>query len=332
MSSHRLCVAPMMAYTDRHCRYLHRLLAPSARLYTEMVTADALLHGGVGTRLAFDGAERPVACQLGGGEPGALAQAARLAAQAGFDEVNLNVGCPSERVRNRAIGACLMREPRRVADCVAAMRAAVDVPITVKCRVGAVERAEKAGDQAGDYERLRDFVGTVADAGARVFIVHGRKAVLRGLTPAQNRSVPPLRPRWVRRLKRDFPKLRVVYNGGVRDATAATDCLRWADGVMVGRAAYRNPLWFARLAGELLGDPPTTAEQIFSAYLPYVERQLRAGLPLHAMSRHLHGLFSGRPGARRYRQYLAEHDRLPGAGVDTLRAGRALVRTPQGAC
>ena len=327
-SSHRLCVAPMMAYTDRHCRFLHRLLAPSTRLYTEMITSDALLHGGVDTRtrLALDAAEHPVACQLGGSEPKALARAARMAAQAGFDEVNLNVGCPSERVRKGAIGACLMLTPRVVADCVAAMHAAVDAPITVKCRIGAVERAADAADQHGDYERLRDFVGVVAPAGARLFIVHGRKAVLSGLTPAQNRAVPPLRPHWVRRLKGDFPNLGVVYNGGVRDAATAKDCLRWADGVMIGRAAYQNPLWFSRLASELLGDPPVTADQVFNAYLPYVERQLRDSLPLHAMSRHLHGLFSGQPGARRYRRFLAESDRLPGAGVDVLRAGRKLVR------
>ena len=328
--SHMLCVAPMMAYTDRHCRYLHRLLAPGARLYTEMVTTDTLLHGDAARRLRFHEAEHPLALQVGGGDPRALAKTVAMAADAGFDEVNLNVGCPSERVRSGGIGACLMREPSRVADCVTAMRDAAHLPITVKCRLGVAETAQQAAAPADDYAPLRDFVGRVGAAGVHVFIVHARKAVLRGLTPAQNRNVPPLRPRLVERLKRDFPHLAIVYNGGVRDTAAAHDHLRWADGVMIGRAAYRNPVWLSRLAAELFGDPARDADEAFDAYLPYVAAQLEAGERLHAMSRHLHGLFNGRPGARRYRQLLAERDNAAGAGAEVLVAARALLAKPAG--
>ena len=323
--THVLCVAPMMAYTDRHCRYLHRLLAPKARLYTEMVSTDALLHGDAARRLRFDPAEHPVAFQVGGGVPRDLARATALAAAAGFDEVNLNVGCPSERVRKGAIGACLMRAPGRVADCVAAMSDAADVLVTVKCRLGVADNAPQAAVCADDYGFLRDFVGEVAGAGVGVFIVHARKAVLRGLTPAQNRNVPPLRPALVERLKRDFPQLAIVYNGGVRDTAAAHRHLRWADGVMIGRGAYHNPVWLSRLAGELQGGKPLQADQAFDAYLPYVARQIDAGERLHAMSRHLHGLFNGRRGARRYRRRLSERDNRPDAGLEVLRSSRALL-------
>lgn len=325
--SHVLCVAPMMAYTDRHCRYLHRLLAPKARLYTEMVSTDALLHGDAARRLRFDGAEHPVAFQVGGGVARDLARATALAGAAGFDEVNLNVGCPSERVRKGAIGACLMRQPGRVADCVAAMRDAADAVVTVKCRLGVAETAPQAAAGEDDYGFLRDFVGAVAAAGVNVFIVHARKAVLRGLTPAQNRNVPPLRPALVERLKRDFPQLLIVYNGGVRDTAMAHHHLRWADGVMIGRGAYQNPVWLSRLASELQGGEPLGADQAFEAYLPYVARQIDAGERLHAMSRHLHGLFNGRPGARRYRRRLAETDNRPEAGLDVLHTSRALLKS-----
>lgn len=327
--SHRLCVAPMMAYTDRHCRQLHRLLAPKARLYTEMVTTDALLRGDAAGRLRFDAAQHPVALQLGGSDLRALARAAKMGQDAGFDEVNLNVGCPSERVRKGAIGACLMRQPTRVADCVAAMRDAADVPVTVKCRLGVAGTTAEAGANMEDYGFLRDFVGRVAGAGARVFMVHARKAVLGGLTPAQNRNVPPLRPALVERLKRDFAALTIVYNGGVRDTATAQGHLRWADGVMVGRGAYQNPVWLSRLAAALFGDHPRDADDAFDAYLPYVASQLRAGERLHAVSRHLHGLFNGRPGARRFRRHLAEHDNAPAAGLEVLRAARALVGEPR---
>ena len=327
--AHRLCVAPMMAYTDRHCRFLHRLLAPSARLYTEMLSVDALLRGDAGRRLRFDEGEHPVACQLGGSDPGDLARAARLAARAGFDEVNLNVGCPSERVQKGAIGACLMRAPERVADCVAAIRDGVSAPVTVKCRIGVSDDVPAAMTDAGDdYGFLRDFVGRVAAAGVKVFIVHARKAVLSGLTTAQNRAVPPLRPSLVERLKRDFPHLVIVYNGGVRDTATARQRLRRTDGLMIGRGAYQNPVWFGRLAALVLGDPAPSAAAAFDAYCRYAERQLANGTGLVAMSRHLHGLFNGCPGARRYRRFLAEHSHRPGAGLDVLIAAKALVEAP----
>ncbi len=307
---YRLCVAPMMTWTDRHCRVLHRLLAPSARLYTEMISTDALLFGDSRRLLAFDTAEHPLGLQLGGSDPGDLASAARLAAKAGFDELNLNVGCPSERVQRGAIGACLMREPKRVAAAVAAMGDAVSIPVTVKCRLGI--------DDRDDYGFLRDFVGVVANAGVRVFIVHARKAMLKGLTPAQNREVPPLRPERVQRLARDFPNLTVVMNGGIRDSATAHQHLSWADGVMIGRGAYRNPPWLSQLNSELFGDRPLNSEQAFHAYLPYLERHLGAGARLHDMTRHMLTLFNGMAGARRFRRYLAEHDRESGAGIEVL--------------
>ena len=328
--TYQLCVAPMMAWTDRHCRFLHRLVAPSARLYTEMATTDALLRGSSQRALRFSAEERPLALQVGGNEPTDLARAARLAAGAGFDEVNLNVGCPSTRVRKGGIGACLMREPARVADGVAAMRDAVALPVTVKCRIGLADRANARNGAADgpDYGFLRDFVGTVATAGVQVFIVHARKAVLDGLTPAQNRSVPPLRPELVARLKRDFPQLTVVMNGGILRCQEARDYLSWADGVMLGRAAYHNPIMLSRLNSELFGEPPLTAWTAFAAYLPYVEAELRRGTKLHDMTRHLMSLFNGLPGARRYRRFLSDYDRRPGAGVETLRSAAALVAAP----
>lgn len=326
--SHRLCVAPMMAWTDRHCRYLHRLVAPEARLYTEMVSTDALLHGDAKRLLAFSAEEHPLALQLGGGDPRDLAKAAGLAARAGFDEVNLNVGCPSERVRKGAIGVCLMREPQRVAACVAAMGAAVALPITVKCRLGLVERLN-AGRQVGcddaDYGFLRDFVGEVAEAGVRMFIVHMRTAVLNGLTPAQNRAVPPLRPQLAQRLKRDFPQLAVIANGGIRDFETVTAYLGWADGVMIGRAAYKNPLWLSEVYARLFGGTRMSAGEAIDAYLPYAQRALLEGARLGDMTRHLLTLCNGLRGARRYRQHLSERARLPDAGLGVLREAAGLV-------
>ena len=316
----------MMAWTDRHCRRLHRLLAPSARLYTEMVSTDALLFGNAKRRLAFSAAEHPVALQLGGSDPKALAHSARLGAGAGFDEVNLNVGCPSERVQKGAIGACLMLTPDIVATGVAAMRDAVTLPVTVKCRIGVADSTTARSSTDEDYGLLRDFVGRVAEAGARVFIVHARKAVLKGLTPAQNRNVPPLKVELVRRLAQEFPHLRMIVNGGIRDSQTARAHLTWAHGVMIGRGAYRNPLWLSQLDAELFGNRPLPAAAALDAYLPYIETQLRAGTPLHAMTRHMLSLFNGFPGARRFRRHLTEHDRAPDAGVDVLLAAAQWVR------
>lgn len=327
MPSFGLCVAPMMAYTDRHCRVLHRLLAPAARLYTEMVSVDALLHGNREQLLSFSAMEHPVALQLGGSDVRDLARAARLGAEAGFDEVNLNVGCPSSRVQKGAFGACLMRRPGHVATAVAAMRDAATVPITVKCRLG-VEQSARDGMRttARDYETLRDFVDRATEAGAAGFIVHARKAVLDGLTPAQNRSVPPLEPDIVKRLKADCPHVLVVYNGGLRDSATVRERLTWADGVMIGRGAYQNPRWLARLHAELFAAPATDVGKALGGYLAYVDSQLRRGVPLHRMSRHMLTLFNGMAGARRYRQHLTTHDRRPNAGIDVIRAAIAHVR------
>ena len=324
---YRLCIAPMMAWTDRHCRFLHRLLAPSARLYTEMVNVDALLRGNRERALTFRDEEHPVALQIGGSDASDLAHAARLAANAGFDEVNLNVGCPSSRVQKGAFGACLMRFPDRVATLVSAMRDSVTIPVTVKCRLG-IEESVPSGlprDNALDYAVLSDFVGQVADAGATVFVIHARKAVLNGLTPAQNRSVPPLQPECVERLKRDFPHLTVIYNGGVRDTTTAKRHLAWADGVMVGRGAYQNPRWLSRLHADLFAQPAVDLRTALGDYLAYVDDQCHAGIPLHSMTRHMLTLFNGIAGARRYRQHLTEYDRRPNAGVEVIHAAMSHV-------
>ena len=317
--THLLCVAPMMAWTDRHCRAFHRVLAPHARLYTEMVTADAVLHGPTERLLAFDPSEHPVALQLGGSEPWALARCARLAQERGFDEVNLNVGCPSPRVQRGAFGACLMLEPGRVAACLAAMRDACALPVTVKCRLGV--------DDHDDYPFLRDFVGTCADAGVTTFAVHARIAALDGLTPAQNRTVPPLHHGRVRRLKREFPRLTVVLNGGIRDTGVAIEALAWADGVMVGRGAYRNPWWLARLEQRLFGtDLPDGPHAVLERYIAdYVGCALADGVRLHDIARHLLGLFNGTPGARAWRRHLSEEARRPGAGVEVLEGAANLL-------
>ena len=320
---YRLCVAPMMAWTDRHCRYLHRLLAPAARLYTEMLSTDALLHGDACRLLAFDPREHPVAAQLGGNDPTDLARAAKLVESAGFDEVNLNVGCPSERVQKGAIGACLMREPDRVAAGVAAMLDATTAPVTVKCRIGVADSIAEA--RADGFGALCDFVGRVADAGVRVFIVHARLAILSGLTPAQNRSVPPLRTDLVERLARAFPHLTVVVNGGVRTAESAKTHLAWAAGVMIGRKAYQDPVWLSRLHAELVGGKPLCAEEAFRAYLPYVERQLGEGARLRDMTRHMLTLFNGMRGARAYRRLLSTSQNDSRAGLAELLTAAASV-------
>lgn len=322
-AAHRLCVAPMMAWTDRHCRFLHRLLAPSARLYTEMLSTDALLHGDAERLLAFDPAEHPVAAQIGGSDPADLARAARLVERAGFDEVNLNVGCPSARVQKGGIGACLMRHPRLVATGVAAMRAAVTIPVTVKCRIGVTDTVVE--DPGDDFGRLRDFVGEVAQAGVRVFMVHARKAVLKGLSPAQNRCVPALKPELVERLAREMPHLAVVVNGGIRDVETACGYLDWAAGIMVGRKAYQDPVWLSRLDADLFGTTSKTGEEVFDAYLPYVTRRLGEDVPLRDMTRHMLTLFNGRRGARAYRRHLSTHQGDCHADIDSLLGAARLV-------
>lgn len=302
----RLSVAPMMDWTDRHCRYFHRLLSRRTRLYTEMVTTGALLHGDVPRHLDFDASEHPVALQLGGSEPADLAAAARLGAQWGYDEINLNCGCPSERVQRGAFGACLMAEPRLVADCVKAMVDVVDVPVTVKHRIGI--------DKVESYEFVRDFVGTVAEAGCKVFTVHARNAWLKGLSPKENREVPPLRYELVHRLKREFPHLVIAINGGIKEDATVQEQLQALDGVMVGREAYHHPWWLARWDALYYGDAPSTLrrEEVEEAMVRYMEREHAArGTPWHSIARHIMGLYNGLPGARRWRQVWSDH-RLKG--------------------
>jgi tRNA-dihydrouridine synthase A len=307
--SHRLCVAPMMDWTDRHCRYFLRLISRHARLYTEMVTSGALLHGDVAYHLAFDPAEHPVALQLGGSDPALLATCAKLGERYGYDEINLNCGCPSERVQTGSFGACLMAEPALVADCVKAMRDAVALPVTVKHRIGL--------DAGEDYGFVRDFVGTVAAAGCEVFIVHARNAVLQGLSPKENREVPPLRYEVVRRLKADFPALTIVLNGGIKDWDTIERELAHVDGVMLGRLAYHDPYFLAQVDWRAFGDdaPTRSRAEVLHALLPYASAQVARGVPLRAIARHVLGLYHGRSGGRRFRQILSDAAKLSGADL-----------------
>ena len=299
----QLCVAPMMDWTDRHCRYFHRLLAPSALLYSEMVTSGALLHGDLGRLLAYNVEEHPLALQLGGSEPRDLARCARVAAEWGYDEVNLNVGCPSDRVQRGRFGACLMLEPTLVRDCVAAMRDAVGIPVTVKTRLGV--------DEHDSYSWFRDFVGCVAQSGCEVFIVHARKAWLAGLSPRQNREVPDLRHDRVYRLKREFPGLTVVLNGGIAGTREAEEHLQVLDGVMLGRAAYHHPWLLSELQGRLFGSPGLASrEQVVGMLTEYIAKQQDAGVPVKRISRHVLGLYQGMPGARAWRRYISQHAHL----------------------
>lgn len=322
----RISVAPMMDWTDRHCRYFLRGLSPDVLLYTEMITAAAILRGDHERLLAFDTEEHPVALQLGGSEPADLAAAARAGEAAGYDEINLNCGCPSDRVASGAFGACLMREPTLVADCVAAMRAAVRLPVTVKMRIGVLQAGAGAARGAvaefsdGDFESLCNFVRAVSEAGCVAAIVHARKAVLGGLSPKDNREVPPLRYDIVRRLKTVFPALPVVVNGGLRDAHAVFDALTWCDGVMLGREAYHRPFVLAEMQQRLYphSGPPPTRAALLERMRRYAVRELAAGGRLAPITRHMLGLYAGEPGAREFRRILSEGARQAGAGPDLL--------------
>ncbi|HSD16239.1 MAG TPA: tRNA dihydrouridine(20/20a) synthase DusA [Thermomonas sp.] len=314
----RLSVAPMMDWTDSHCRAFHRVLAPHARLYSEMVHANAVIHGDRARLLAMDPSEHPVALQLGGSEPGLLAQAARIGVDAGFDEVNLNCGCPSDRVQAGRFGACLMREPALVADSVAAMIAAVPgVPVTVKCRLGV--------DDDHEWERFVAFIDAIAGAGCTTFVVHARNAWLKGLSPKENREVPPLRYDWAYRLKQQRPTLQVIVNGGVADAAEATAHLAHVDGAMLGRAAYHTPYLLHQLEAAWFGGVAMSRGDLLQAYRPYVEAQLERGVLLKHIVRHVLGLFAGRPGGRAFRQVLSEGAHKPGA--DWSLVERALAPT-----
>ncbi len=302
----------MMDWTDRHCRFFLRQISRHVRLYTEMVTAPALVHGDVPRHLDFDPAEHPVALQLGGSDPAQLAHAARLGERWGYDEINLNCGCPSERVQTGSFGACLMREPTLVADCVRAMRDAVALPVTVKHRIGL--------DMDEEFGFVRDFVGIVADAGCGVFIVHARNAVLKGLSPKENREVPRLRYDVVHRLKREFPALTIVLNGGLATWPAIERELAHVDGVMLGRTAYHDPMVLAPVDWRIAGDasPLPTRAGVLRAMMPYVAAQRARGVPLRSIARHMLGLYHGMPGGRRFRQLLSDAARLKDAGPELL--------------
>lgn len=317
MPSHRFCVAPMMDWTDSRCRTFHRQLTRRALLYTEMLTSWALLNGDSQRLLKYASAEHPLALQLGGCEPAALAQCARMAEDAGYAEVNLNVGCPSDRVQAARFGACLMAEPLLVADCVAAMRAAVRIPVTVKCRIGIDDQDDDAG--------LSHFVQQVQSAGCATFIVHARKAWLKGLSPKENREIPPLRYERVYRLKQEFPQLEIILNGGIQSLDEAEHHLQHVDGVMMGRAAYQTPWVLADVDRRLFGatNPLSNREDAVHAMLPFIVSEMAAGVPLRSITRHMLGLWQGMPGARSWRRTLSESRK---DALETVHAALACVR------
>jgi len=311
----------MMDWTDRHCRYLHRLMTRRARLYTEMLTTGAVIHGDRARLMGFDAFEHPLAFQLGGSEPRDLAESARIAQSFGYDEINLNVGCPSDRVQNGAFGACLMLRPTLVADCVRAMKDAVSAPVTVKCRIGVDDQEPRAA--------LFDIAEKVFDAGADALVVHARKAWLKGLSPKENRDIPPLDYALVHELKRAFPGALIAINGGLATIEAMREQLGFVDGVMVGRAAYHDPALLLRVDAELFGEAAAPLKDCFDvveAFLPYIEAQLAQGERLSAMTRHMLGLFAGMPGARGFRRRLTAEAARPGAGVELVLAAADEVR------
>jgi tRNA-dihydrouridine synthase A len=326
----RISVAPMMDWTDRHCRYFLRGFSPHALLYTEMITSAAIVRGDRARLLEFDPEEHPVALQLGGSDPRELALAAKAGEEAGYDEINLNCGCPSDRVASGSFGACLMLDPDRVAECVAAMRAAVSLPVTVKMRVGVVQsgagarvvmREAVARFDEADEEALHTFVRKVRDAGCRVAIIHARKAVLGGLSPKDNREIPPLRFDVVKRVKQAFPQLPVVVNGGIREPSAALEVLAWCEGVMLGREAYHRPFILRELEHALYSGAQlqTSREDMLERMARYSQRELARGVRLSSITRHMLGLYGGQPGAREYRRFLSESSRTPDAGPDVIR-------------
>ena len=317
-SSHRFCTAPLMDWSDRHCRYMWRLLTKNAVLYSEMVTTGAILFGDQPQHLDFNAEEQPVALQLGGSNPGDLARCARIAEEWGYSEVNLNCGCPSDRVQSGRFGACLMAEPDLVAECLSAMRAAVSIPVTVKHRIGI--------DDMEDYAGLTRFVETQANAGIHTFIVHARKAWLNGLSPKENREIPPLNYDMVYQLKRDYPQLEIVLNGGINSIEECRQHLEQLDGVMLGRAAYQTPALLAEVDSALFGGAPgPTPAQVVEQMLPYIERELSRGGRLNYISRHMLGLFQGVPGARRFRRHLSENAHKDGAGPEVMEQALSMV-------
>jgi tRNA-dihydrouridine synthase A len=315
----RVAVAPMMGWTDRHDRYFLRLISRNALLYTVMITTGAIIHGKKLEILAYNPEEHPVALQLGGSDPKDLAACSRLAEQYGYDEVNLNCGCPSPRVQNGKFGACLMAEPLLVANCVEAMRQAVSIPVTVKTRIGI--------DEQDSYQFLADFVGTVAAKGCGVFIIHARKALLDGLSPAENRTIPPLQRETAYRLKRDFPHLSIIVNGGIRSIGEINAALENCDGVMIGREAYQNPYFLAEIERAVFGtENLRSRDEIVDAMMPYIDRALREGAALKDITRHMLGLYQGMPGARRWRQVLSQEAYKPAANMNVVQAALSHIR------
>lgn len=309
----KISVAPMMDWTDRHDRYFLRLIAPHVLLYTEMITTAALIHGDYQRLLAFDALEHPVAVQLGGSEPDKLALCAKMSEDFGYDEVNLNVGCPSDRVKAGRFGACLMLDPVLVGDCVSAMMNTVSIPVTVKCRIGV--------DHQDSYEALTHFIGTVSQAGCNVFIIHARKAWLNGLSPKQNREIPPLQYDVVHAIKRDFPHLSIIINGGIKLVSEIEEQLNYVDGVMVGREAYSNPYLLAEIEKRIFSfeiNEINYREKVLQEFIPYVEAQLKNNVKLSSMTRHILGLYQGQKGARMWRRYLSENAHLLNAGIDVI--------------
>jgi tRNA-dihydrouridine synthase A len=322
--SRRLSVAPMMDWSDRHCRLFHRHISKHTWLYTEMVTTGALVYGDVERHLRFNEEEHPVALQLGGSDPADLATSARLGEKWGYDEINLNCGCPSERVQKGAFGACLMAEPQLVADCVKAMRDAVSIDVTVKHRIGI--------DDEQSYDFVRDFVGKVAEAGCTTFIVHARNAILKGLSPKENREIPPLKYEYAYQLKRDFPDFEIIINGGIKTEAEIDEHLKHLDGVMLGREAYHNPFVMASFDQRYYGDSsaPKTREQVLEAMIPYIQAQLAQygplGLKLNSITRHMLGIMTGLPGARAFRQTLSDSKKLALGDANLLLEAAARLR------
>ncbi|WP_349025914.1 tRNA dihydrouridine(20/20a) synthase DusA [Methyloglobulus sp.] len=319
ITSHRFCVAPMMDWTDRHCRFFHRLISQHALLYTEMVTTGALIHGDHHRFLQFNNEEHPLAFQLGGSNPPELALCAKMVEDYGYDEVNLNVGCPSDRVQNGRFGACLMLEPELVADCVAAMCAVVSIPVTVKSRIGV--------DDRDSYEELALFTEKVASAGCKTFIIHARKALLKGLSPKQNREIPPLKYDEVYQLKAEFPQLDIILNGGVINLDQTESLLQRLDGVMVGREAYQNPYLLADVDNRIFNTSvrSKSRHEIMVLLMPYIEEQLAQGVRLNSITRHVLGLFHGQPGARWWRRHLSENATGANAGINVVRDALAFT-------
>lgn len=316
----RFSVAPMLDWTDRHCRYFHRLMSKRAVLYTEMVTTGAIIHG-KGDYLAFNAEEQPVVLQLGGSNPAEMAHCAKLAEQRGYDAVNINVGCPSDRVQNGMFGACLMANPQLVADCVKAMQDATSIPVSVKTRIGI--------DDSDEYQFLQDFVGIVTEAGCQQFVVHARKAWLKGLSPKENREIPPLNYQRVQQLKQDFPALDISINGGIKTLAEAAAQLQQLDGVMIGREAYTNPFLLSQVDSQLYGEAPQilTEHELVRQMIPYIEREMQAGARFWHIARHMLGLFQGRPGARQWRRLLSEQGHLANATPALLL--QALHKVPE---